>query len=525
MDRFAMNQSFAMQQQTHSEVIAVPDRMVGLIIGKGGEQITSIQAESECRVQFAQGITNAAGLPERPCTLTGTAEAIRKAKELISRIMNKGHDMLPDMSAGDGQTMIELMIPGNKAGIIIGKGGETIKTLQEQAGVRMVVIQENNSPTNYDKPLRITGDRASCQKAKEMVMQLLAEKDMQLGGFQDYGGHRTSVEIAVPRSMIGIVIGKGGEMIKKIQQDSGARIQFRPEDETGGPARMCNLTGSHEQTQAAASMIQELIDNTARQGGDAGWGRGRGMTDISRPGGRVSDGFRDETTYSVPAEKCGLVIGKGGETIREICRQSGAHVELNRDQSLNQLERIFRIQGSPEQVQSAIRLICEKAGITPTRDVSTAHLVMPGPALGNINGQMGAQQQQQQPMQQILQQNFGLQSWTAAPQYQQYGQPTAADAGKPAAIDPNTAAWAAYYQQLYSQLSVPQSQQTIQAIAAQQPSLYGAPARTTVTPQPSINPHTGQLDYSAAWADYYRQQGMHQHAQAILQAASGQIPQ
>lgn len=56
--------------------------------------------------------------------------------------------------------------------------------------------------------------------------------------------------------------------------------------------------------------------------------------------------------------------------------------------------------------------------------------------------------------------------------------------GKPATIDPNTAAWAAYYQQLYSQLSVPQSQQTIQAIAAQQPSLYGAPARTTVTPQP-----------------------------------------
>ena len=43
-----------------------------------------------------------------------------------------------------------------------------------------------------------------------------------------------------------------------------------------------------------------------------------------------------------------------------------------------------------------------------------------------------AQQQQQQPMQQILQQNFGLQSWTAAPQYQQYGQPTAADAGREA---------------------------------------------------------------------------------------------
>lgn len=52
-------------------------------------------------------------------------------------------------------------------------------------------------------------------------------------------------------------------MIKKIQQDSGARIQFRPEDESGGPARMCNLTGNHEQTQAAALMIQDLIDSTA----------------------------------------------------------------------------------------------------------------------------------------------------------------------------------------------------------------------------------------------------------------------
>ena len=63
--------------------------------------------------------------------------------------------------------------------------------------------------------------------------------------------------------MIGVVIGKGGDMIKKIQHESGARIQFRPEDEQGGPNRMCNLTGTFEQTQGAAKMIQELIDSTA----------------------------------------------------------------------------------------------------------------------------------------------------------------------------------------------------------------------------------------------------------------------
>ena len=57
------------------------------------------------------------------------------------------------------------------------------------------------------------------------------------------------------------------------------------------------------------------------------------------------------------------VLRAGGETIRDICRQSGAHVELNRDQSANSLERVFRISGMPDQMQLAMRLISEKAGI------------------------------------------------------------------------------------------------------------------------------------------------------------------
>ena len=53
----------------------------------------------------------------------------RKAKELIGRIMSKGHDLPVEMPS-DGHVTLEMMIPGNKAGIVIGKGGETIKLLQ-----------------------------------------------------------------------------------------------------------------------------------------------------------------------------------------------------------------------------------------------------------------------------------------------------------------------------------------------------------------------------------------------------------
>ena len=49
-----------------------------------------------------------------------------------------------------------MMVPGHKVGLIIGKGGETIKMLQEQTGAKIVIIQESNEPTDQ-KPLRISG--------------------------------------------------------------------------------------------------------------------------------------------------------------------------------------------------------------------------------------------------------------------------------------------------------------------------------------------------------------------------------
>lgn len=56
----------------------------------------------------------------------------------------------------------------------------------------------------------------------------------------------------------------------------------------------------------------------------------------------------------------------GGETIRELNRESGAHIELSRQPAPNPRERMFRIEGTPDEIQHAIQLICEKAGIVST---------------------------------------------------------------------------------------------------------------------------------------------------------------
>lgn len=109
---------------------------------------------------------------------------------------------------------------------------------QERAQVKMVMIQDSNSPTAHDKPLRISGEPSKCQRAKEMVLELLAEKDNmpRPGGFNEFGspvgpmghGGGGGMDIGVPRQGVGLVIGKGGDMIKKIQTETGAKVQFKP---------------------------------------------------------------------------------------------------------------------------------------------------------------------------------------------------------------------------------------------------------------------------------------------------------
>ena len=73
--------------------------------------------------------------------------------------------------------IIEILIPGKRCGLIIGKGGETIKGLAETYGVKLVVIQESDTPLHLDKPLRITGEPEKVARCKEAVLALLNDQN------------------------------------------------------------------------------------------------------------------------------------------------------------------------------------------------------------------------------------------------------------------------------------------------------------------------------------------------------------
>ncbi|XP_070703853.1 far upstream element-binding protein 2-like isoform X2 [Pempheris klunzingeri] len=351
-----------------TEEYSVPDSMVGLIIGRGGEQINKIQQESGCKVQIAP---DSGGLPERSVSLTGSPDSIEKAKMLLDEIVSRGRGTPPssyhESTNGQNGTVHEMMIPAGKAGLVIGKGGETIKQLQERAGVKMILIQDASQGPNVDKPLRIIGDPYKVQQAQEMVQEILRERDH--GGFaerNDFGSRMGGgMDIPVPRHSVGVVIGRNGEMIKKIQNDAGVRIQFKQDDGTG-PDKIAHISGPPDRCEHAAQIINDLLQSIRvreeGQGGPPGppgmpagnRGRGGGQGGWGPPGG--------EMTFSIPAHKCGLVIGRGGENVKSINQQTGAFVEISRQPPPNGDPnfKLFIIRGSPQQIDHAKQLIEEK---------------------------------------------------------------------------------------------------------------------------------------------------------------------
>lgn len=122
--------------------------------------------------------------------------------------------------------------------------------------------------------------------------------------------------------------------------------------------------------------------------------------------------MREEVSFSVPASKCGIVIGRGGETIKLINQQSGAFCEMDRSAINPPSEKMFKMKGSPEQIEHARQLISEKIGlditILSTRQIGAGPGGPGGPQGGGYmqgsNGvnPYGAAQQQQWAYQQQM---------------------------------------------------------------------------------------------------------------------------
>ncbi|KAJ8609480.1 hypothetical protein CTAYLR_005429 [Chrysophaeum taylorii] len=158
-----------------------------------------------------------------------------------------------------------------------------------------------------------------------------------------------------PQALVGRLIGKQGETIKDLQRRSGARIQIDQNYPEGQP-RLVTIEGDPQSVQAGVELVTSLIGNSPAVGNGAVPGK--------------------MTTFECPKSLVGRVIGKGGETINELQRRSGARIQI--EQRVPEgAPCIIEVQGDDAAIQEAIRLTQE---VMSGKRLDTAASLHAGPA-------------------------------------------------------------------------------------------------------------------------------------------------
>ncbi|KAA8521293.1 hypothetical protein F0562_011961 [Nyssa sinensis] len=183
----------------NSKKIDIPNGRVGVIIGKGGETIKYLQLQSGAKIQVTRDMDADPNSPTRMVELMGTPEQIAKAEQLINDVLSEAEAggsgvasrRLTGQQAGADQFVMK--IPNNKVGLIIGKGGETIKNMQARSGARIQVIPLHLPPGDpaTERTLQIDGTSEQIESAKQLVNEVISENRLRnsamAGGYPQQG--------------------------------------------------------------------------------------------------------------------------------------------------------------------------------------------------------------------------------------------------------------------------------------------------------------------------------------------------
>lgn len=165
-------------------------------------------------------------------------------------------------------------IPNAKVGLVIGKGGDTIKQIQLQSGARVQITKDMDHNPNYPfRTVELMGTPEQIDRAEQAIQEVIAEADAAAANSTPapYVSAGEQIQLTVPTNKVGLIIGRGGETIKGLQSKTGARIQLvpllgPPEYHAGVAERVLTLMGTKEQVDAASELIKELISENRIRG-------------------------------------------------------------------------------------------------------------------------------------------------------------------------------------------------------------------------------------------------------------------
>ncbi|XP_063421479.1 insulin-like growth factor 2 mRNA-binding protein 2 isoform X3 [Mytilus trossulus] len=188
-----------------------------------------------------------------------------------------------------------LYIPENTVGAVIGSKGSNIKEIMRLSSARIKILPQKNGEMNGDRKqggpqnqmderkVIITGSAESQWKAQFYIFDKIKSE----GGFARIEEVHLRSEVMVPRSMVGRIIGKGGQNVREMQRVSGAIVklpevnsQQNPQDDSEVAV---SIIGHFYAMQPAIRRIRSLVNQRGNQQGGMMGGPMGGMGGMGGP--------------------------------------------------------------------------------------------------------------------------------------------------------------------------------------------------------------------------------------------------
>ncbi|KAG5048847.1 hypothetical protein JHK85_009950 [Glycine max] len=157
---------------------------VGVLIGKAGDTIRYLQYNSGAKIQITRDADADPLCATRSVELIGSLESIDKAEKLMNVVIAEADAGgspslvargLSPAQATVGSEQIQIQVPNEKVGLIIGRSGETIKSLQTKSGVRIQLIPQHlpEGDDSKERTVQVTGDKRQIQIAQELIKEVM----------------------------------------------------------------------------------------------------------------------------------------------------------------------------------------------------------------------------------------------------------------------------------------------------------------------------------------------------------------
>lgn len=165
------------------------------------------------------------------------------------------HPQLPE------QEVVNLFIPTQAVGAIIGKKGQHIKQLARFAGAS-IKIAPAEGPDATERMVIITGPPEAQFKAQGRIFGKLKEENF----FNPKEEVKLEAHIKVPSFAAGRVIGKGGKTVNELQNLTSAEV-IVPRDQTPDENEevIVKIIGHFFASQTAQRKIREIVQQVKQQ--------------------------------------------------------------------------------------------------------------------------------------------------------------------------------------------------------------------------------------------------------------------